>query len=248
MKIKELIKLNSTELLRTYMENQGIKNLSDKELEAAYGVCEGHGYELFTTDLKNGLLYKVDEEVAFDDEFELEDENDYSCETAESFLGIMLDYLGELCNDSYFNRDDFEESATNQWENYFETYNLLLDFDSKLKESYNEYKYTAEVTVLLNDIKKMKTSEGVFSSSIKCYERVYELVNKFLNAPRKGDIKDLTGKYNLSNEREMKRFLLEIKENSKVHLLWDNTYLSIVIRDEIVSKKECTCKDKQCMN
>lgn len=234
MKIKELIKLNNTDLLRLYMENQGIKNLTDKELDAAYGVCEGHGYELFTTNLENGLLYKVDEHIIIDDELDLQDDHNYSCETPDSFLDLMLEYLGELCNDSYSNRDEFEEEERDQWKSYFETYNILLDFNSKIKESYKKYRYTAEATILVHDIEELKTSKEVFNSEIDCYKSVYKLINDFINLPREGEIKDLTNRYNLSDKSELERFLLEIREHRTISLLWDNTYLNIKVKTEVI--------------
>lgn len=241
MKIKELIKLHDRNLLRLYMENQGIKNLTDKELVLAYELCKSTGYTLLTTDLENGLLYKVDEFLAKDDEFILQCDtyhgDDYSCETAESFLDLMLKYTGELCNDSYSNRSiNSEEPEAYTWKHYFEIYNTLLDFKNKIKESYNKYKYTLEIVTLDHATRKLETSKNIFNSKIDCCDSVYKLINDFINLHGQVKIQDLTGNYNLSEKSELDRFLLEIKENNFISIICNEILLNINIKTEMIAE------------
>lgn len=238
MKIKDLITLNETNLFREYLENQGISNLEDSEIEAAYGVCEGHGYELFVPNLNSDLLYQVDYSLLDDENTELNSdvEDDFQEHNIESFIDRMLEYLGELCCDTYNNRFDYSENEQNSWKNYFETYNLLLDFRTKVRESFNKYKYTACLTIFHSGINEFKRIQESFDSLIDCEHEVHKLVEKFVNLKKDSNLKDLNNRYDFKVDGEIDRFLLEIKEYSKIDLSWDNCYFNITIKSEIVPK------------
>ena len=229
MKIKELIALNETSLFRKYLENQDFFGITDEEIEAAYGMCKTATYELFTTDLKNGKLYQIHEDLVSNKDYELEYANKDNLiihDHVESFLEKMLEYTIEFYDGSYEVRYDYKDSE--EWKQGLKTYNLLLDFDSKIK--LKDFRYEYKLYIKRFNFKRgtVEKEFKMFNSVIEGNKYIEECVKSFIKSNGTSNMKDLNSIYDFEVTDEIDKFLLELRHHNDIDISNGELCLSIM--------------------
>ena len=60
MKLKDMVYLHEVSTMREFLENNGVVEATDSEIQAFYDVFEGHGYDLFARNLKDNKFIRFD--------------------------------------------------------------------------------------------------------------------------------------------------------------------------------------------